>query len=132
MIRGPQRRAHPGQDTDRPHIDVLQEFAADRDQQTPQGEIVGDVGGAHGAEQDAVTGGHLIEPIVGHHGPVGPVVLRSPFPVPPVDGEVVVGGDGVDAADRGGRDFLPDPVSGDDVDVVGSTHGCAPWLVTGV
>jgi hypothetical protein len=53
------------QDLDRTQVDVLVELPADRDQQTPKGDVVGNVGGADRAEQRGIAVAELIDGVDG-------------------------------------------------------------------
>ena len=73
-----ERRAHSRQEPDGSQVHVLLELPADRDQQSPQGHVVGDVDIAHRAQQDRVARGQLVEAVDRHH----PSVRRGSGPNP--------------------------------------------------
>ena len=65
-----QWRAHAGHELAGAQVHVLVEAAADGDQQTPEGDVVGDVGPADGAEQDGVGLARRSMPSAGIMAPV--------------------------------------------------------------
>ena len=109
------------EDADRAEVDVLIELPADRNQQAPQGDVVGDVRSPHRTEQDGVAVGELGDPVRRHHPAVLPVMVRSPVPLAPIDHKVPVGGDRLDTGHGGRHDLLADAVAGDDVNLVAFT-----------
>ena len=72
-----QGRAHSRQEPHRPHVHVLVEAAADGDQQAPERDVIRDVRGAHGPEQDRVEGPQPLEPVRRHHDAVLGIVAAG-------------------------------------------------------
>src|SRR5690606_7500044 len=103
-------------------VDVLGEAAAQRDQQAPQGYVVGHPGVAHRAEKDGVEVGELIH-AVGRHHRAGPgVALATPVELPPLEGEPVPLARAFQHPAGGGDHLLADAVAGDHRDPVGGGH----------
>src|SRR5215467_10676443 len=120
-----QRRCEPRKQSGGPEVDVLVETLADGKPQTPQGDMVGDVRGANGAEVDGVKGAQMNERIGRHHGAMLFVVLGSPREFSEVKAKVV--GPLFEAAkhvETGGDDFGPDAVSRDHCDQM-LAHFCS-------
>ena len=65
-----QRRGDAGVEVGRPDTNTLVVGPAHGQQQALQGDVVGNVRVAHGAEQDGLVGRHLLQPVLGHHPPV--------------------------------------------------------------
>ena len=61
-----------------PEVDVLVETLADGKTEAPEGDMVGDVGGANGAEIDSVKRAQMSESVGRHHGAMLFVVMGSP------------------------------------------------------
>jgi hypothetical protein len=117
VFRSPVREgsSHTGQQFDGAKIDVLLERPANRDQETPQGDVVGNSRVPNGSEEDRVVRPKKVPPVFGHH----PSVLRVIFAVPiellvPEAEPPVHVSHGVENIFPGGDGFLADPVSGDD------------------
>jgi hypothetical protein len=67
-----------GQQPDRADVGVLVEAAPDRDQQSPEGYVVGNPRIAHRSQEDRIEGPQLLEAVRGHHHPVAGVVFARP------------------------------------------------------
>ena len=100
----------------RADVGELVEAAADGEEQAVEGDVVGDIDVADGAEEDGVVRGKLFEGVGGHHGAVLEVVFGAPIEV----GEVEVEGEllacGAEDVEGGWDDFLADAVAGNDRD----------------
>ena len=108
------------------HVRVLLHLAPDRDQQLPQGHVVGHARPAHRAEEDRVV---LVEPRhgVGRHHPARvDVALARPVEVGPLDpGAARVGG-ALGQTHAHGQHLGADAVAGDRGDAQGASgHGRA-------
>ena len=62
-----QRRADSLQKPDRAKVDILVETAPDRQQQSPERDVIGHRRIAHRPEQDGVKRGKLLDAVLGHH-----------------------------------------------------------------
>ena len=93
----------------------LVESAAHGQQQALEGDVVGDVGVADGAEQDSVVGFQQLQPVVRHHFAGLAVVGRPPRIFGVVeDGASRCGGKGVQHLAAFRDDFGTHTVTGDD------------------
>jgi hypothetical protein len=120
-----QRRGEPRKQSSRPEVHVLVETLADGKPETPEGDMVGDVRGAHGAEIDGVKRAQMNERVGRHHGAMLLVVLGSPREFSEVKAKVA--GPLFEAAkhvETGGDDFWPDAVSRDHCDLM-LAHFCS-------
>ncbi len=100
----------------RADVGELIEAAADGEEQAVEGDVVGDIDVADGAEEDGVVRGELFEGVGGHHGAVLEVIFGAPIKVGEVEveGELLAGG--AEDVEGGWDDFLADAVAGDDRD----------------
>ena len=73
-----QRRCHAGIEIRRAHVGVLIEGAADGQQQAVERDVVGNLGMAHGAQQNGVAGLQQVDGAGGHH--AGPSGNSAPRP----------------------------------------------------
>ena len=73
-----ERRGQAGQQAHRPQVHVLVEALADRQDQIPDGDVIGHRRRADRAEIDRVERGQPLEPVLVHHPAVPRVVARSP------------------------------------------------------
>ena len=62
-----QGRRHALEQTHRPQVHIFVEVATDRDQQSPQGNVIGHARPAHGAQEDALERLELLHAVVRHH-----------------------------------------------------------------
>ena len=118
--RGPavQRRPHALQQAHRAEVDVLPELAADRDQQAPQGDMIGDAGKSDRAEEDAIVPADGLETVLGHH-PAGPGVdLAAPGELVELERDAVFRARRLQDTDPLGHHLPADPVAGNHRDPV--------------
>ncbi len=121
-----QRRLHPGQQPHRAQVDVLVKAAAQRDQQSPQRDVVGHVGVADRAEIDGVVEPQPVEPVLGHH-PPGPGIARAaPVEFVPAQFEPVGPRRPLHSSHTLGHDLVPDAVAGDHRDPIALRHVLPP------
>src|SRR5690606_35499375 len=92
-------------------VDVLLELAADGDQQAPQGDVVGDVGEADGAEEDGVEGGKLGDAVLRHHAAGLGVALAAPVEGLGLDREAESPAGGLERQDSLRYHFIADAVA---------------------
>ena len=93
-----ERRLHARIEIRRPHVGVLIEGAADGQQQAVEGDVVGDLGMAHGAQQDGVAGLQEVDGAGGHHASPAAVVRRSPFEILKHEGHVLAAAGAIEHA----------------------------------
>lgn len=109
-----QRRRHAGHQAHRAQIDVLVEFAAELEQGSPQGLMVGHRGGpADRAEENGFVLADLRLPVVRHHLAVLGVVVAAPIEMVPLEADAEALRDGIEHFQAFRDDLLPDPVPRD-------------------
>ena len=113
-----QRRGEPGQEPHRAEIDVLLESLAQRQQEVPHGDVIGDGRRADGPEVDRIEGGHSFEPIRVHHPSMAGVVIAAPRQHREAERHARSARRGFNRGDAGRDDFLADSVSRNDGDRV--------------
>src|SRR4029453_11119658 len=96
-----ERRPGPLQKAHRSEIDVLMEAAPDRDQETPERDVVRDTRKSHGPEENRLERPEPVEPVFRHHAAGLGVALAAPLERRPLDGEAEP------AAGRGGGAQAP-------------------------
>src|SRR5262245_22908343 len=89
----------------RAQVDVLIERAPDRDEQTPERDIVGNLGSTDRTEQERVTGVEGFESVERHHPSGAPIMIRAPVTNAPLSGEGMPLGDRIDTSHRRGGYF---------------------------
>ena len=77
-----ERRGQPGEQPHRPQVDVLIEALAERQEQVPDGDVIGHRRRADRAEVDGVEGGEPLEAVFVHHPAVLHGSTRSPTAAP--------------------------------------------------
>src|SRR5207249_6202786 len=100
--------------------------AADRDQETPQRDVVRHTGESDRAEEDRLERSKTIEAVLGHHAAGFGVALAAPVERRPLDLESEPPAGGVEDAHALGHDFLADSVAGDRRDTM--PHRSPPSL----
>jgi hypothetical protein len=85
--RARERRGHAVEQARWPEVRPQVEALAQRQQQTPERDVVGDGGVAHRAEEDGVVRADDVERVGRHHRPVGAVVVAAPGELIPLDAE---------------------------------------------
>ncbi len=116
---------------DRAEVDVLLERPPDRDEQTPERDVIGHARRPDGAEEDRLVGAQPVQAVVGHHRPGLEVALAAPVVVRPAEPEPVAGAGRLEHALGGGDDLVADAVAGDHGDVVDDlVHGGASSRVS--
>src|SRR6267143_294531 len=86
--------------------------APDRDQETPQRDVVRHAGESDGAEEDRLEVSKTIEAVLGHHAAGFRVALAAPVERRPFDLESEPPTGGVEDAHALGHDFLADSIAG--------------------
>src|SRR5262249_19944061 len=89
------------------------EAAPDRDQETPERDVVRDTRKSHGAEEDRLELPKPVEPVFRHHAAGLGVAFAAPVERRPLDVEAEPASGRVEDAHALGYDFLADPVAGD-------------------
>src|SRR3546814_153449 len=127
MIRRPPRSTRT--DTLFPYTTLFRSLAAQRDQKTPQGDVIGHAGKADGAEVDGVELLHLRNAVLRHHAPRLGVALAGPVERLPFDREAVTPGDRLSRALSFRDHLLPDAVTGNYGDpILAPGHAGPPLL----
>src|SRR6185437_15752271 len=120
-----------GQQPDRAEIDVLPEAAADRDQQAPERDMVGNAGISDRAEEDPLRALDLLEPILRHHRADLGIALAAPIVFAPAELEPEASARRFEYAHALRHHFLADPVPRNDRDLVTFRHGTSPPSLSG-
>src|SRR5688572_3578636 len=116
----PQRAGDARQYARRTHVGVLVERLADRQPQSPQGDVIGHVGRAGRAEQDGIVMLDLVAAVGRHHAAMLLVVVRSPVEAVDLEREAAFPArQRLQHLDARGNDFGANPVAGDGCDPVG-------------
>src|SRR5262249_53449981 len=110
---------------DGPQIDVLLELAADRDQQIPERDMIGDRRPADGAEKDRIMPGYLRQAVSGHHAAGALIEVAAPVERLPGKREAVTLRRRFEHLARRGDHLLADAVALDHGDTK-SGHGFLP------
>ena len=113
-----QRRRHARHQSHRPHIGVELELAADRDQQSPQRDVIGNGRESDGAKVDGVVMADFREAVIRHHLAVRGVVIAAPGFFVKLECDVEFPAGGFEDAHALGKHFLADAVAGNDCDFV--------------
>ena len=113
-----ERRLDPRHQAHRAEIHVQVEAAAHRDQELPQGYVIGHAGKTAGAEEHGVVIPDRREAVFGHHAPVLQAVLAAPGKFVPLECDAEFPACGLEHAHALRHDFLADAVAGDDGDPV--------------
>ena len=115
-----QRRGDAGQQARRAQINVLKEFAPDRDQHSPQRDMIGHTGHPDRTEKNRIERAQLINPVFRHDMAGFRVIVA----VPAEFGEFVVDTElrarRFQRPQTFGHHFLADPVTGDDRNFIGA------------
>src|SRR5690242_1393057 len=107
------------QQANRPQIHVLLESAADGNQESPEREVIGNVGMPDRAEEDGVERTELLEAVRRHHPACSRVGFAAPVEGSPLELKAEAAPGGIEHANALGNHFLADTVSGDHRDVKG-------------
>src|SRR5439155_6375432 len=113
-----QRRLDARHEAHGAHVGVLLEAAPDRNQESPERDMVGHSGKSDGAEEYAVVVADAIEPILGHHAAGLRVVFAAPGQLVPFERDAESRPRGFEDANALGHDLLADAVAGDERDPV--------------
>src|SRR4051812_34865711 len=124
-----QRRGHARHEADRADVCVLAEPAADRDEETPQRDVIGNAGESNRAEEDCVVLADPVEPVARHHLAVLLVMLAAPGKAVPLELHAELPPSRLEHADSLGHDLVANPVSWNHRDPV-ALHVCIPHLRT--
>jgi hypothetical protein len=118
-----QRRLDAGQDPGGSDVGVLVEALADRETQSPEGDMVGHVRRADGAEINRIEGLQRLEPVRRHHRAVLPIVVGTPIEGFDVEADIAEPLlQALEDGEAGGDHFGADPVGGNRCNRV-LTHG---------
>src|SRR5262249_282653 len=115
-----ERAADTGQKACRPYVGVLIEALADREPQSPQGDVVRNVGRANGAEIDRVKQAQLLEAVGRPHPAVLAVIVRPPIEWHHLELEPVAAGAGVENLKPSHDHLGPDSVARNGPDLMRS------------
>ena len=85
-----QRAGDPGENPGRTNVCILIKRLADRQTQTPQRDVVRDIGSADRTKQNGVELAQLIGAVWRHHDAMLPIVVRSPIEILKVQFELTV------------------------------------------
>jgi hypothetical protein len=126
-----ERRVDAGQDARGAHVGVLVEALADLQPQAPQGDVVGDVRIAGGAEQDRVLVAQGVQPVGRHHRAVLAVVVAAPVEILELEPQAALPGQFLHDPAPGRNHFLADAVAGDGCDAIGLHVRAVPcrWIL---
>ena len=108
-----ERRADARIEVGRADIGVLIERAPDRQQESVQGGVVGNLGMAYRAEQDGIAGLQQVDRPGGHHAAPTEVMVGAPFEILKREGNVVFPADSLEHALALRDDLFADAVSRD-------------------
>src|SRR5215469_5696311 len=100
--------------------------AAQRDQESPQRDMVGHIGMADGAEVNGVVQPEPVEPIFGHHPPGLSIALAAPVEFIPAEFKSVGACRALHRGNAFGHNFVPDPVAGDYCYAITLCHAIPP------
>src|SRR5262249_459287 len=109
---------HALQEAHRPQVHVLLEAAPDRDQETPERDVVGNAGPADRAQIDRVELAELIDAVLGHELAHLQKTVAAPVEMLPVEREAVLLRRRLEHPLALGHDLLADAIAGDDGDFV--------------
>ncbi len=121
-----QRARHARHQSHRPQVHVLLESLADRQDQLPHRDVIGDRRMADRAEIDRVGVAKPIEPVGRHHAPGLAVVVAAPRILDTGDRQTGEVGNRGEHAHRRRRHLLADAVAGDHGDAVTGAHDYIP------
>jgi hypothetical protein len=98
----------------RPKIHVLTKSAANGDEQTPKGNVVGNIRAPDSTEKNGVERAQLLETVSRHHSPSPEIFFAAPVEVVPIElkSEAVPGS--IQDANAFRHYFLPDSISRND------------------
>ena len=97
-----------------PKIHVLTKSAANGDEQTPQGNVVGNIRTPDSAEKDGVERAQLLETVGRHHSPSPEVLFAAPVELVPMEVESEAAPGSIQGANAFRHYFLPDSISCND------------------
>src|SRR5438105_2771348 len=106
-----ERRAHPGHEPHRTNIGILLEAPANRDEQSPERNVIGHRRKPDRAEKDRVVMANLFEPVFRHHASVFGVVLAAPWLFVPREANAEPAGRGLKYAHAFRHNFFADAVA---------------------
>src|SRR5262249_15625537 len=104
---------------------ILLKAAANRDQQTPQREVIGNVRMADRAEKDGIEGAQMLDSIFGHHAAGLDIASAAPVEMAPLELKSEPLSGCFQRADSFGNDLVADTVAGNHRDFV-RFHRTAP------
>ncbi len=105
-------------------VHVLIEFATDRNQQSPERDMIGNRGEADRAEIDGIMCTQLLDAVLRHHAARLEIAFARPVELLPNEVEAVLPTRGLQHAHALGHDLGADSVARDQGDVKRCTHGC--------
>src|ERR1700722_13684732 len=114
-----ERRFYAFEKPHRTKIGVLPERAANRNQQSPKRNVIGNARVTNGAQENCVKGPQLLQTVIRHHFPGLYVSFAAPVKFLPLPLETEALFCCFEHADAFWHHFLADTVSGDDRDVEG-------------
>src|SRR3546814_12541047 len=74
----------------RAQVGVLVEALADRQPQLPEGDVIGNLGIADGAEVDGIEAAQRGDAVLGHHAPAATIAVGAPVEVLRLEGEAAI------------------------------------------
>ena len=113
-----QRRFDAGHEPHWPDVRILAKFAADRNEQSPERDVIGHSGKSHRSQINRVVMANLREAVLGHHATGLLVVNAAPGKVIPREAEAVLLCGRVEDEHAWGDHFLADAVTGDGRDAI--------------
>ena len=108
------RRGDAGQQAHRAQVDVLLKLAADRDQQTPERDVIRHTREADGTKENRIAPRELPQPVLRHHRAGLGVALAVPIVMLEAVVEAVLLANRLKNAQPFGHNLVADPVAGDD------------------
>ncbi len=113
-----ERRRHALEQAHRTQVHVFVEVAADRDQQTPQRDVIRHARPADSAQEDALEGLELLHTVFRHHLAGLEKSVARPVEIGKLELEVEAPRRGLQDAHALGQNFLADSVSRNECDLV--------------
>ncbi len=108
-----QGRSHARHQSDRPKVHILIELPTDRQQQTPQRNVIGYARKTDRSKENRVVPGELLDAVGRHHLACLRIVLARPGKSDPVQREAKQFGRAIKHTDAFGEHLLADPVAWD-------------------
>src|SRR3546814_20258405 len=96
---------------------VLVEALSDRQPQLPEGDLIGNLGNADGAEVDGIEAAKRGDAVLGHHAPAATIAVGAPVEVLRLEGEAAIeAGNDIQHLEARGDDLGADTVAWDSGD----------------